>query len=270
MMTVRDWLRRSALSALALCVLLVSSSALGAGRVEWKSKTLKESDSKSWTIELSIFLSRAPDMATLPMRFSFMPVVYYERALVDGRDGPQIRQVPLQGKPPLVESVDVGFLDPGTGQIQKRTKFSFKVTRGHGYEAGEYDVTIKDGRTDATIGQTTRLIFDGENEVIDRRAMVFGGEKKKKPKDGEGEGEDGEGKSEDAPKKKELTEDDPGFWAGGPKDDPDTSDQEVEPKRGCGCRIEATSGLSDALGTALLGLALGAVMLRRRGGQSAP
>ena len=265
--TVRDWLRRSALSALALCVLLVSGSALASGRVEWKSKTLKESDSHSWTIEISLYMNKAPDMATLPMRFSFMPVVYYERSLLDGKDGPQLRRVPLQGKPPLVESVDVGFLDPGSGQIQKRTKFSFKVTRGHGYEAGEYDVTIKDGRTDSTIGTTTRLIFEGENEVIDRRAMVFGGEKKK-DKDEDEDGSKDEAKEEE-PQKKALTEDDPAFWEGGPKKDSDTEDQEVDPKRGCGCRVEATSPFSDALGTALLGLALGAVALRRRGSSPA-
>jgi MYXO-CTERM domain-containing protein len=157
-----------------------------------------------------------------------------------------------------VESVDVSFLDPGAGQIQKRTKFSFKVTRGHGYEAGEYEVTIKDGRTDSAIGTKVRLVFEGENEVIDRRAMVFSGEKKKKKDEDKGDG-DGEPKSE----KKQITEDDPAFWAGGPKSDTDTSDQEVDPKRGCGCRVEGKSAGSDALGASLLGLALAAAFMRR-------
>ena len=245
-------LRRLLTVALSLSLLLVAGSGIAAGRVEWKTKTLKESDSHSWTIEISIFLTKAPDVATLPMRFSFQPVVYYERALMDGKEGPQERKVPLEGKPPLVESVDVGFLDPGNGQIQKRTKFSFKVTRGHGYEAGEYDVTIKDGRTDATMGAPTHIVFGGENEVIDRRAVVFSGEKKEKPKE----------KKDEEPKKKELSPDDPGYWQGGPTNS-DEKKEEVEPKRGCGCRVGVRDAKTDALGIAIAGAAL-ALSRRRR------
>lgn len=244
--------------ALSLSLLLVSGLALAGGRVEWKTKTLKESDSHSWTIEVSIFMNRAPDVATLPMRFSFSPAVYYERALVDGKDGPQLRNVPLQNKPPLVESVDVGFLDPGNGQVQKRTKFSFKVTRGHGYDAGEYDVTIKDGRTDSSMGAPSRIIFQGENEVIDRRAVVFTGEKKKEKK------EDDSAKHDEEPAKKQLTTDDPGFWAGGPKNDPDAKNEEVEPKRGCGCRVGAADRRTDALGALVAAVVITGSRLRRR------
>jgi hypothetical protein len=240
---------------LSLGVLLLAGSAWAGGRVEWKTKSLKESDSHSWTIDVAIYLNSTPDVATLPMRFSFTPSVYYERALVDGKEGPQERKVPLEGKPPLVESVDVGFLDPGTGQVQKRTKFSFKVTRGHGFEAGEYDVTIKDGRTDASLGGAVHLVFDGENEVIDRRAIVFSGEKKK---------EKTEEKKDEEPKKKELTPDDPGYWAGGPKDE---QKEEVEPKRGCGCRLAATDTRTDALGLVLAAGALAVQGARRRRGR---
>jgi MYXO-CTERM domain-containing protein len=235
--------------------LFLAPSAHAYGRVEWKTKTLKESDSHSWTVDISVFLDRTPDVSTLPMRFSFTPSVYYERSLVDGKEGPQFRKVPLTGKPPLVESVDVGFMDPGTGQIQKRTKFSFKVTRAHGYEAGEYDVVIKDGRTDASVGQKVTLVFDGENEVIDRRAIVFSGEKKKKEP---GEGEE---KKEEAPKKKELDTSDPAYWAGGPTDA--EKKEKVEPKRGCGCRV----GEGAASELSAFGLAAAVVVasgLRRR------
>jgi hypothetical protein len=171
--------------------------------------------------------------------------------------------VPLVGKPPLVESVDVGFMDPGNGSIQKRTKFSFKVTRGHGYEAGEYDVTIKDGRTDQSLGAATHVIFQGDNEVIDRRAMVFSGEKKKeKAKEGEGENK-GEGGESESKGKKQLDENDPAFWEGGPKKKTPAEDEyEVDQKRGCGCRL-AGSGLSDH--AALVGISLvGLTALRRR------
>lgn len=243
---------------------LAGAAHAAGGRVEWKTKTLKESEGHSWTIEVAFYMSKAPDVATLPMRFSFTPAVYYERALVDGKEGPQLRQVPLQGKPPLVESVDVGFMDPGTGQIQKRTRFSFKVTRGHGYEAGEYDVTIKDGRTDAPFGSATHVVFEGENEVIDRRAMVFSGEKKKeKAKEDDKGGGDGDGN--DKPQKK-LDEDDPAFWEGGPKKSTknDESNEEVEPKRGCGCRLAGARSTGSSALESLSVLALAAARRRRR------
>jgi MYXO-CTERM domain-containing protein len=250
--------RRFLTGACSLALLLLAGSAAAGGRVEWKSKTLKESDNHSWTIEVSIYLNQTPDVATLPMRFSFQPVVYYERSLVDGKDGPQARRVPLENKPPNVESVDVGFLDPGNGQLQKRTKFSFKVTRAHGYEAGEYDVTIKDGRSDASLGAPAHIVFDGENEVIDRRAVVFAGEKKKEKKD------DSE-KKDDEPAKKQLTTADPGFWEGGPKTDPDAAkNEEVEPKRGCGCRVGSGDRHADALGFLVAAAAIGGLRLRRR------
>lgn len=262
------WKQRFSMFMTLVSLLLLGGTAGAAGRVDWKSKTLKESDGHSWTIEVTIYLAKAPDVATMPMRFSFQPVVYYERSLLDGKEGPQLRQVPLVGKAPMVESVDVGFMDPGNGTIQKRTKFSFKVTRGHGYEAGEYDVTIKDGRTDQSLGSASRIVFQGDNEVIDRRAMVFSGEKKKdKAKEGEGEdkdkGEGGGGGESESKGKKQLDENDPAFWEGGPKKKTPAEDEyEVDQKRGCGCRL-AGSGLSDR--AALLGVSLvGLAALRRR------
>jgi hypothetical protein len=236
----RERLRRFIAAALSIGVLVMVGSAQAGGRVEWKTKTLKESDNHSWTIEVSIFLNKTPDVATLPMRFTFQPVVYYERALMDGKEGPQERKVPLEGKPPLVESVDVGFLDPGNGQTQKRTKFSFKVTRGHGYEAGEYDVTIKDGRTDAPFGSAAHITFDGANEVIDRRAIVFSGEKKKE------KAKEGDDDKKDEQKKKELTPDDPGYWTGGPKNT--EKEEQVEPQPHSGQALPRHSSASDGSG----------------------
>jgi hypothetical protein len=162
-----------------LVLLLLAGSAQAAGRVEWKSKTLKEREGGSWRVELAIYLPSPPDVAHVPMKFEFQPIAYYERSMVDG-DKLIERTVPLEHRQSLIESVDVGFLDSGSGKIEKRTRFTFKVTRAHGYEAGEYKVTIKDSRNGNTIGASTTLKFEGENEIIDRRAMVFTGEKKKK------------------------------------------------------------------------------------------
>jgi MYXO-CTERM domain-containing protein len=169
----------------------------------------------------------------------------------------------LQNRQPLVESVDVGFMDPGTGKIENRTRFSFRVTRAHGFEAGEYDVTIKNARNNQSVGTKTRIIFQGENEVIDRRSMVFTGNegKKKKKQEEEGANEEAE------PAKKELTPDDPAFWEGGPSDQGDDGPPPIEEKPGgCGCRVGSPdrSSLVGAAFVALAAVAVGRGRRRRR------
>lgn len=179
------WTRLLFLTSVAFATLCVSSSAWAYGRVEWKSRTVEERTStKSWNLELSIYLPQAPDMAHMPMRFEFQPVAYYDRSMVDG-DKLIEQRIPLEHRQPLIESVDVGFMDPGSGKIQSRTRFSFRVTRAHGYEAGEYKVTIRDSRNDRTIGTSTTLTFKGENEIVDRRSIIFTGKKKAKEKEPE-------------------------------------------------------------------------------------
>lgn len=263
--------RAAMLSLLAIA--LIAGSALAAGRVEWKSKTFKERSDKAWMLELKIFLPRAPDVAYVPMKFEFEPYTYFERALVDGTEGPVERKVPLEGKQPLIESVDVGFMDSGTSKIESRTKFSFKVKRDLGFEAGEYKVTIKDTRNGQKVGQTTTITFGGENEIIDRRAMVFSGEKKKKkeepkkeePAEKKSDGEDSD--SSDGEKADASEGDDDGS----PDEGSDNSGDEppaVEGKPGgCGCRVAGEGGNSPLASGSLiaaLGLALGFGIRRSR------
>lgn len=164
--------------AASFFILLFSAGAFAAGQVQWKSTTLKERSTKSWQLELTLSLAKTPDFANLPMKFEFLQIAYFERAMIDG-DKLVERTVPIEGHQPMIESVEVGFMDPGTGTIERRTKFSFKVTRALGYEAGEYRVTIKDARSGQAVGSPQTLKFEGENDVIDRRAIVFTGEKKK-------------------------------------------------------------------------------------------
>lgn len=245
----------------ALTVLLCASAAHAAGRVEWGSKTLKErTDSKSWRVEVKIFLPKAPDVAHVPMKFEFQPIAYFERNLVDG-DKLQERTVPLSNQQSLIESVDVGFMDPGTGVIQSRTKFSFKLTRAHGYEAGEYKVTIRDTRDDRVIGQPTTLRFDGENEVIDRRSIVFTGKKEKK-----------EEKKDDASAAEKSDEgpvsDTPASDRPDPEGAPEPEDEgqvppSIEEKPG-GCSHARSPSAGESLVWAGSLLALGAFVLRRR------
>jgi MYXO-CTERM domain-containing protein len=262
-----------------LAIVLVAGSAFAAGRVEWKSKSFKERSDKAWMLELKIFLPRAPDVAYVPVKFEFEPYTYFERALVDGQEGPVERKVPLEGKQPLIESVDVGFMDSGTSKIESRTRFSFKVKRDLGFEAGEYKVTLKDSRSGQKIGQTTTITFDGENEIIDRRAMVFSGEKKKKKEEpkkddaaekksdeaaSDSSDSGGEEKAEAADAEGETSSEASSDNSGG--DEPPA----VEGKPGgCGCRVAgegSNSPLASGSLIAALGLALGLGLRRSRRG----
>jgi MYXO-CTERM domain-containing protein len=279
-------LRRRWFAALcALIVLAIPLVAGAAGRVQWASKAFKERDGGSWRLEIAIFLNKAPDTPNMPVKFEFEPTAYYERAMLDG-DKLVERKVPLTGRQALIESVDIGFMDPGSGKIEKRTKFTFKLTRAHGYEAGEYKVTIRDGRSGGMIGTPTTLSLEGENEVIDRRAMVFaaGAPKKKKEEmkqvDKEGNvKEGGEGESKEGAEGAEGGEGSEGGEGGeaaeGEGSEPaaaegegaseggdDSPPGEIKEKPGgCGCKVGERQSSHSALGLlALLGLAL----LRRR------
>jgi MYXO-CTERM domain-containing protein len=247
---------------------LLAGSAFAAGRIEWKSKTFKERSDKSWLLEFAVYLPRAPDVAYVSMKFEFEPTVYFERALVDGHEGPVERKVPLSNQQLKIETVDIGFMDGATAKIEARTRMSFKIKRELGYEAGEYKVTVRDTRNGQTVGAAQTIVFDGQNDIIDRRAMVFSGEKKKKPeekkateekKSDEGAADKSDGdksngeKSSDGDESKESDGDNSG------QDDPPP----VEKKSGgCGCRMPGNSAAGE-LGW-LVPLALGAALTRRR------
>src|SRR6187551_2988192 len=189
--------------ALTLLSLTASHVASAAGRTEWKSKVLKERREEQpdgdefedkngyWKVELAIYLPKAPDVPHVPMKFEFQPEVEYERTILDSSGKVVDRKVPLVNQQASIESTDVEFLDSGTGKIEARTRFSFKVTRGQGYKAGEYKVSLIDGRNDQKVGTPVTLVFEGKNTVIHREPMEFKGDKKKKdaPKDAAKEGD---------------------------------------------------------------------------------
>jgi MYXO-CTERM domain-containing protein len=265
----RSLLRLFLTFAWSLVFVLTAGSALAAGRLEWKAKSFKERSDKAWMLELKIYLPRAPDVTYVSMKFEFEPQVYFERALVDGQEGVVERKVPLEGRQPLIESVDVGFLDSGTSKIESRTKFSFKVKRDLGYDAGEYKVTVRDTRNGQIVGTATNITFDGENEVIDRRSIVFQGDDKKKKKkdepkaDGEKSG-DGEKKEEGGEKSEseasgEGSSDEGSASEGGGDEGPPPIE---EKPGGCGCRVPGAPGGSERPLAALL--ALGALAFVRR------
>ncbi|MEZ4225980.1 MAG: MYXO-CTERM sorting domain-containing protein [Polyangiaceae bacterium] len=247
---------------------LLASLAWAAGRVEWTSKAIKETDSSggSWKLEIKVFLASAPDVAHVPVKFEFTPVAYYERAMMDG-DKLVERRVPLTGRQDIIESVDLGFLDPGTGKLEKRTRFSFKVTRAHGFEAGEYKVQIRNARNGQLIGSAVTLKLEGENETIDRRAMVFAspGDKKKKEEKKEESSEGSDSSKEEGSESTEPSENTEPAETDTPSDAPDDPPQEIKEKPGgCGCRLEGTREPGAPEGLAALGLVALLVLRRRR------
>ncbi|MBK8999164.1 MAG: hypothetical protein IPM35_25860 [Myxococcales bacterium] len=254
-----SWVRRIASFAALLAVLAITSLALAAGRVQWSKTTIKETEAKSWKLELKIFLPKSPDTAHIPVKFEFSPLSYFERAMMDG-DKLVERRVPLTGRQDIIEGVDIGFMDPGSGKIEKGTMFSFKITRAHGIEAGEYKVTVRDARNGQIIGTPTTLKLDGENEIIDRRAMVFADPKDKKKKKEEG-GEKAEEKKEEGGEKAEEKSEEPAPAEG--SEEPAEAPVEEKPGEvkekpgGCGCRLADTRGESSAA----IALALGALGL---------
>jgi len=266
-----SWARRIITACAFALLLLVTGLAAAAGRVQWTKTTVKETESKSWKLELKIFMPKAPDVAHIPVKFEFLPVAYYERAMMDG-DKLVERRVPLENHQEIIEGVDVGFMDPGSGKIEKGTIFSFKITRAHGFDAGEYKVTVRDARNGQIIGSPTNMKFEGENEIIDRRAMVFADPKEKKKKEEKaGEKSGGEEKGEEKGEAKgEETKEEPAE-----KPEPavektaDDKPGEVKEKPGgCGCRLADTQSTPSALGLGLLlaGVSLlGARRARRAG-----
>lgn len=239
-----------------LAIVLTVSPAVAGGRVVWKQTTIQENPKReSWRLDLEIHMPGPPDVAYLPMKFEFEPVALYERSLVDGRDEPQEQTLPLRGQQALIETVDIGFMDAGSGTIQPRTKFTFKITRAHGFEAGEYKVTIKDARNGQAVGTPTTLRLKGENPVVDRRSVVFHGNKKKKSKQSDDPKE-----AEQTASEEEVAE--PDYQEGPPPAEEGDAPPAIEENPGGGCHHGPAH--TEHWGWLVVGLLLCAGLVARR------
>lgn len=252
----RAVLVRAFFAAIALAfVLFVPSHAFAVGTVTLATKEPEESDGK-WKLNFTINYGSTPHIAYIPMIFSFTPTMIYERSLTDqSPEKPVITRLPLQNQVSMNESMDVGFSN-AEGKVFTTTKFDFVIKRAKGFEAGEYDLKITRAEDGAQMGQTIKLKLKGDNPIVDRRAMVFSGEKKKKPeekkdekadekKEGEGEGSSASNDSSSAS-----------------SETPTEAPPAVEPKQGgCGCRVADESAGSTS---AFLALLLGAAVAWRR------
>jgi hypothetical protein len=266
--TIGNWRRWFLSVALTLTFLLLPGTAGAFGRIDWGPKTIKpRADGNSWNIDIKIFMGKAPNVPTVQMKFEFDQKVYYERAMVDG-DKLVTRNVPIEGKQPVVETADVGFLDPATSRIENRTRFTFKLHRDHGFDCGEYRVTVRDTRNGQLVGTPVNLILGGENEVIDRRSIVFSGEKKKEKKKEKTEDAGAPDSASDSAKKKSEPATDalPANEVPPADETPGDSAETIKKKPGgCGCRIQGRTPMRSAQGSLLLFVAGLAIAGRRRG-----
>jgi MYXO-CTERM domain-containing protein len=249
----------------AFFAVVLSAGSAHADRIAWKKTTIKESNS-SWNLECDFYLNKPPSVAHVPMLFKFEKDVRYERELVDGREEPQVRKAVLENEQPLIESVEVGFLD-SSGKTQSRTRFSFKLTRDREFFAGEFRVSVTDKSTGRKIGTEQRIILQGDNEVVDRRSMVFDTKKADEKAKANREAKAKAAEEEDAyDASKDPEKDD--YWAGGPAE-PEKSDEPLPPPAhmrenpgACGCRVVGAAGQGGELHWLALGL--GALVLTRR------
>jgi MYXO-CTERM domain-containing protein len=167
----------------SLAVLVfVATSAFAGGSVKFAKREFREA-SGGWNLMMTIDYGSTPSIPHQPLKFQFTPTAVYERYLDDQHgETPQTRLIALTGQMPLFESVDVDFSD-GRGKIYKVTKFDFTITRSHNFAAGEYSVVVK--RADGgSIGGAQTIKLDGDNPVVDRRAISFVASKKGDKKDG--------------------------------------------------------------------------------------
>jgi MYXO-CTERM domain-containing protein len=266
------------ISVLALFGVLVLHPAIAeaAGSISWSKTTIQESNG-GWNLQMTIVYGGKPALAHVPMRFTFTPVAFFESYLDDKHgDKPQKRTIPLTGQTPLNESVDVDFADT-RGKIYDRTRFDFTISRSHNFAAGEYNVVVHrpDG---AQVGASQKLTLQGDNPVIDRRAISFVDSNKKKDAPGSSTttaaaapaapaSSESAPAAEGTPAEGADSTPDPASSASAPSGDANdpTAAAKVPPggSKGCGCRIGGeTRSTSGAL--AALGLVGGAFARTRR------
>jgi hypothetical protein len=262
----RTALLRALFAALTLAfVLFAPGQAHAAGTVTLASREPEEVNGK-WKLNFTINYGAKPDIAYIPMIFSFTMTTLYERSLTDqSGEKPVITRKPLQGQQASNESMDVGFSD-ASGKTFNITKFDFVIRRDKGFEAGEYDLKITRTSDGAQMGQTLKVILKGENTIVDRRAIVFAGEKKKKKPDEKKEGAQEEKKEGGGDTAADSTPDssDPSASSETPTEGPPA---ETPKQGGCGCHVAGehkTAGTSLALLFGLFGASFAARRRARR------
>jgi len=252
-------------SFLALALLLVAGSASAGGTFKLRTTSVQEV-SGGWHVYCDVALARAPDIAHPTLKFLLTKTAVFERDLVDNNPKPVTNRQALLNQNPSVESLEVDFSD-ASGKIFTITHFDFSLTRTRGYEAGEYTIKVRtsDG---VDVGSPATLTLNGENPVVDRRAMTFDAKKSGMKKVGTGI-DAGAPKVDEtvaaAPTNGDVTAsgDAPPFLSA---DAFQKQPEEIhDHPKGCGCDVPgASSGASRGLLMLVTGLGLSAVAWRKR------
>ena len=243
---------------------LPASAAHAAGTVTIADRSPKE-DGGRWKLKMTINYGGTPHLGHIPMLFSFTPTVHYERALTDkSPETPILVRTPLQNQQSINESMDVGFSD-ASGKVFAITKFDFVLRRDHGFEAGEYDLVIKRAGDGVQMGPKQKITLQGDNPIMDRRAIVFSGEKKKK----DDKTEKADAEKSDEPAKEQASEGEaaPDASEAEPSAEetpPSEAPPPVEPKQGgCGCRLSPDDAATP-IALPLVAMGAAAALARRR------
>jgi hypothetical protein len=252
-----------------VCAFALSlGNAFAGGSISYARKEIQESNG-GWHLMMTIVYGGKPNTAHVPMRFTFTPVAFFENYLDDAHgDKPQKRKIPLVGQLPINESVDVDFAD-SRGKMFDRTRFDFTISRAHNFSAGEYTVAVH--RADgAPVGATQTLTLQGDNPVIDRRAISFvAAPKKDKDKDKAAPAADA-AETKPAGEPTEAPSTVAPVAAAGDPPPADPSDPAAAAKvppgsHGCGCRAVGANRRAGGAWAFALGLGvLGFCRLRRR------
>jgi hypothetical protein len=255
---------------LAVAALLLPGSARAAsGNFKLRSTSVSEV-SGGWHVYCDVALPKPPPIAHMTLKFLFTKTAVYERDLVDNNPKPVTNRQSLVGQNPSVESLEVDFSD-ASGKIYPITHFDFSLTRVRGYEAGEYKLQVRtsDG---IDIGAPAQITLNGDNPVVDRRAMNFDAKNPSMKKVAAVD-------TGDAPKKEDAVAAAPVNGDVTPAGDAppflsaDAFKQQPEElhehPKGCGCDVPGTDtrGTSDAaraLGALGIGLGLSLIVRRRR------
>jgi hypothetical protein len=268
--TARRWAHAALALSIALLTLIHPHTALAVGTAKAEKTTLDEADGR-WKLKLVMDYGSQPDINFVPMLFIFTPTMLYERACTDESKGkPVLNKIPLQNQQSINEQLDVGFSD-GSGKTYKETHFDFLIRRDRGFEAGEYTLEIKRASDSKTMGSKIKLILNGNNKPVDRRAMTFAGEKPKNDPCNPPDDASNSGSGSDTPKSDPTKEKPP------PTNQDVRADGEIAPapeaaeppavppkQGGCGCELANENDSTLALWKLLPLLGVGLFFARRR------
>lgn len=244
--------------AFALGLVTAASTAHAFGTFRLKKTTVEEADGR-WKFDVEVDYGSTPHLGHIPFDFIFVQKTYYEYSITDTDAQPVQRRKPMHNQPPQREQMDIAFAD-ARGDLWRKTKFSFSLRRDRGFSAGEYSLTVKRSSDGQTLGRPMNITLNGQNELIDRRAIVFSGEKKKpaETKATEEAADKPEGEADEAAGAEEPEDTVPEYV------DDDESDEPAGPppvdkkaKSGCGCRaagLDVQGGTIPMAGLLLLGL----------------